>query len=154
MVIVSYTFTLSNLHKKSATKVHRFFMILNCQFWASLGHYWPLINKIGLNKCEVQFKEEVNNYLEIPNGMCAVSLLSHVPVHVAKSMDPALELHEIRRMGLYRQVNGWLGFVYHNRKSRQRIKGLNLVKYLCRLSIIFLTRLWIIICFWFFSSDS
>ena len=43
---------------------------------------------------------ELNFYLEISNSVSPVSLLPHVPVHVLKPVDPALELDEVRSMGL------------------------------------------------------
>ena len=43
---------------------------------------------------------ELNFYLEISNSVSPISLLPHVPVHVLKPVDPALELDEVRSMGL------------------------------------------------------
>ena len=43
---------------------------------------------------------ELNFYLEISNSVSPISLLPHVAVHVLKPVDPALELDEVRSMGL------------------------------------------------------
>ena len=43
---------------------------------------------------------ESNFYLEISNSVSPISLLPHVPVHVLKPVDPALELDEVRSMCL------------------------------------------------------
>lgn len=47
-------------------------------------------------------------YLEISNSVGPISLLPHVPVHVLKPVDPALELDKVRSMGLDCQVDRWL----------------------------------------------
>ncbi len=57
--------------------------------------------------------------LEISDGVCAVSLLAHVALHVPEPVDPSFELDQVGRVRLDRKVHGRLSLIYHNGESEQ-----------------------------------
>jgi hypothetical protein len=59
------------------------------------------------------------NYLEISDGVCAVSLLAHIALHVPEPVDPSFELDQVGRVRLHREVHGRFSLIYHNGKSEQ-----------------------------------